>query len=261
MRGIREPCLLFFLSLCLTAFWNLPACGMDIQPQLQGADQEKRGRYAEEMTERNSEYEVCGEKLLILIENSEDLSEWKDTGVVFHTVEDALSFGRYFYRYIYLGKEKIWLAAGTHGESAVIYVQCGNPAQAAAQHRQTEARLLEIAAAGAGMNESEKASFFYEWIYSNVEYDTEQNRKTVYDAVIKGRSVCWGYVSAYLTLCRMSGLICEPVYGGNHAWNRVWIDGGWKYCDITWDRELGDRRWKLMPEEEMEADPTHSGLS
>ena len=107
------------------------------------------------------------------------------------------------------------------------------------------------------MSEREKALFFYEWVYSQVEYDTELKRKTVYEAVMEGRSVCWGHVSAYLMLCRMVGMDCEQVYGGGHAWNRVWIDGGWKHCDITWDKGQGERRRKLMSEEEMEADPAH----
>lgn len=78
----------------------------------------------------------------------------------FGTVEDALSFGRYFYRYIYLGKQEIRLAVGEKGDRAVVYVQCDDPHQAAIQHRQTEDRLYDIVAEGAGMAEREKASFF-----------------------------------------------------------------------------------------------------
>ena len=258
MKRVYGPCLLI-LFLCLAVIWSLPACGMNAQAQTQMKDIEfeKRGRYAEEMTGRIPDYEVCGDKMLELIENSEELSEWKDSGVVFGTVEDALSFGRYFYRYIYLGKQEIRMAVGENGDRAVVYVQCDDPHQAAIQHRQTEDRLYDIVAEGAGMAEREKASFFYEWVYSKVEYDTELKRKTVYEAVMEGRSVCWGYVSAYLMLCRMAGMDCEPVYGGGHAWNRVWIDGGWKHCDITWDKSTGLRRWKLVPEAEMEEDPIH----
>lgn len=36
--------------------------------------------------------------------------------------------------------------------------------------------------------------------------------------------------------------------------------GGWKYCDITWDKSLGGHRWKLVPEEEMERDSMHEKL-
>ena len=68
--------------------------------------------------------------------------------------------------------------SGREGDRAVVYVQCDDPHQAAIQHRQTEDRLYDIVAEGAGMAEREKASFFYEWVYSKVEYDTELKRKT-----------------------------------------------------------------------------------
>ena len=45
---------------------------------------------------------------------------------------------------------------------------------------------------------------------------------------------------------------------GNHAWNRVWIDGGWLYIDCTWDdpvTENGEDRlsykYFLITEEEI----------
>ena len=60
-------------------------------------------------------------------------------------------------RYVYLGKERIQLAAGKTGESSCVYVQCDTPVTAAKQHRQVEARLWETAAAAAEMEEQEKA--------------------------------------------------------------------------------------------------------
>ena len=84
MKRVYGPCLLI-LFLCLAIIWSLPACGMNAQAQTQMKDIEfeKRGRHAEEMTGRIPDYEVCGDKMLELIENSEELSEWKDSGVVF----------------------------------------------------------------------------------------------------------------------------------------------------------------------------------
>ena len=45
---------------------------------------------------------------------------------------------------------------------------------------------------------------------------------------------------------------------GSHAWNRVWIDGGWLYVDCTWDdpvTENGEDRlsykYFLITEEEI----------
>lgn len=259
MKEIYESCLTVLLSICLAFTWNLPAFGAGADTQIREPcmDRDEIGKYAEEMTGRIPEYEICGEELIRLLADDVRPGEMRNTGIIFDTADEAVSFGRYFYRYVYLGKERIQLASGKTGESSCVYVQCDNPVKAAKQHRQVEARLWETAAAAAEMEEQEKALFFYEWVYDHVEYDTELRKKTVYDAVMEGSSVCWGYVSAYLTLCRMSGLNCEPVYSGDHAWNRVWIEGRWNYCDITWDKGQGERRRKLMSEEEMEADPAH----
>ena len=77
MKRIHGLCLLI-LFLCLAVTWSLPACGMNAQTQMKDIELEKRGRHAEEMTGRIPDYEVCGDKMLELIENSEELSEWKD---------------------------------------------------------------------------------------------------------------------------------------------------------------------------------------
>ena len=100
-----------------------------------------------------------------------------------------------------------------------------------------------------GINASRKAT-----------YDQTLENRTVYDAVINGRSVCWGEVSAYLMLCRNAGLICEPVYAGNHAWTRTWIDGEWRYCDITWDKSLGGSTWNFLTQKDMDSDSMHNNL-
>ena len=84
----------------------------------------------------------------------------RNTGIIFDTADEAVSFGRYFYRYVYLGKERIQLAAGKTGESSCVYVQCDNPVKAAKQHRQVEARLWETAAAAAEMEEQERPCSF-----------------------------------------------------------------------------------------------------
>ena len=208
MKEIYESCLTVLLSTCLAFTWNLPAFGAGADTQIREPcmDRDEIGKYAEEMTGRIPEYEICGKELIRLLADDVRPGEMRNTGIIFDTADEAVSFGRYFYRYVYLGKERIKLAAGKTGESSCVYVQCDNPVKAAKQHRQVEARLWETAAAAAEMEEQEKALFFYEWVYDHVEYDTEFRNKTVYDAVMEGSSVCWGYVSAYLTLSRMSGL-------------------------------------------------------
>ncbi|WP_320951338.1 transglutaminase domain-containing protein, partial [Enterocloster bolteae] len=103
-----------------------------------------------------------------------------------------------------------------------IYVSCGNPARAVSEHSQVQDRLSEVVQKCSTLGDREKAEYFYDWVYDNVSYDQTLKNRTIYDAVMNGNAVCWGYVSAYLMLCRNAGLICEPVYAGDHAWNRTW---------------------------------------
>ncbi len=73
----------------------------------------------------------------------------RNTGIIFDTADEAVSFGRYFYRYVYLGKERIQLALGKTGESSCVYVQCDNPVKAAKQTGRWKPGFGETAAAAA----------------------------------------------------------------------------------------------------------------
>ena len=262
MRKIREPCALLILLLLICFRPCMPVYGMELpaREETSGMNPETEGKDIRVMGSRIPVYETLGEALIRKLSEDQGTAEEKNTGITFDTVEEAVSFGRYFYRYVYWGKQEIRLAPGRDAEGVTIYAWCDDIQEAVSQHRQVAAKLEETAAGGFGLSDGEKAAFFYDWVYENVDYDAAMQNKTIYDAVMKGQSVCWGYVSTYLMLCRMAGLTCEPVYQGNHAWNRVWIDGGWKYCDITWDKSLGEHRWKLITEEEMERDSMHETL-
>lgn len=51
---------------------------------------------------------------------------------------------------------------------------------------------------------------------------------------------------------------CENVKGwvGDkyHIWNRVELDGVWKYVDVTWNNMAGENNWLLISREEMNED-------
>lgn len=218
------------------------------------------GQAASEMTALNPDYESRGETVMGALEARGRPDGFIKTAVCFDLAEEAHSFGKYFYRYIYLGKEPVTLhAAETSGEYE-IYLTCRDPGAAARQHRQVQDKLTRIVEAGKGMGDRELADYFYGWVYDNVAYDQSLQNTTVYDAVIGGNAVCWGYVGAYLSLCRSAGLVCEPVYRADHAWNRVWLDGEWNYCDITWDKSLGGSSRRFLTQEEMDSDPMHNTL-
>lgn len=263
MKRIRLAGSLLAIVILLLLCCSIAAYGMEVTPpqkEQSGQKEPEPGQSAVEMTTRNTEYERIGEEIIAALEAGIVSDGWLKTEVCFDSLEDAHSFGKYFYRYIYLGKEPVTLYSANTGGSYYIYLTCADPGAAALQHTQVLDRLSQVAEESRDMGDWEKAEYFYSWVYDNMSYDQTLQKKTVYDGVMEGTTVCWGYVSAYLTLCRSAGLVCEPVYRGNHAWNRVWLDGQWRHCDITWDKNLGRSAWKFLTEEEMDSDATHNAL-
>ena len=265
MKGIQRTGICLAVAIYMLLQTHSPVKGM-ADPQLAEAGETDRGDAfiglsANDMAARNPVYERQGVLVIAALAREDSREEWIGTKVHFTSDEEAHSFGRYFIRYIYMGKEPITLYSVKEGNrDYVIFLSCDNPGLALGQHRQVQDKLAGLAGAARDLGDREKAEFFYQWIYNHVSYDESLQNRTVYHAVMEGKSVCWGYVSAYLSLCRMAGLTCEPVYRGNHAWNRIWLDGQWIYCDITWDKCLGGSTWKFMTQEEMDLDFLHNGL-
>lgn len=229
-------------------------------PEVTAGQGASTGQSAARMTGREDRFENPGMSVIDALDKGGDSSDYIKTGICFDSEDEAFSFGRYFYRYIYLGKEEVTLYSFEENGRFAIYASCVNPGRAAAEHRQVQDRLFKVIQACRIMEDREKAEYFYDWVYDHVSYDETLGNKTVYDAVMGGNAVCWGYVSAYLFLCRNADLICEPVYAGDHAWNRTWIDGEWLYCDITWDQCSGDSKQKFLTQEDMNLDSMHNNL-
>ena len=230
------------------------------QPEAAVGQTALRGKPASQMTSRNQKFETLGEAVMDALKDGTAADGLIKTDLVFASEEEVFSFGRYYYRYIYLGKEEVTLYSSDENGEYAVYISCENPDRAVSEHRQVQDRLSDVVKACQTLGDREKAEYFYHWVYENVSYDQTLENRTVYDAVINGSSVCWGYVSAYLMLCRDAGLVCEPVYAGNHAWNRTWIDGEWRFCDITWDKSLGSSSWKFLTQKEMDSDSMHNNL-
>lgn len=54
-----------------------------------------------------------------------------------------------------------------------------------------------------------------------------------------GYGVCQDYAELFQAMCVQSGIPCQLVSGApDHAWNRVYVDGEWRYMDVTWDDPL-----------------------
>lgn len=66
----------------------------------------------------------------------------------------------------------------------------------------------------------------------------------------KNRGCCLVYSLIYQAACDKAGLRCRvcvgTARGGLHSWNRVRVNGKWKYVDACWyDTTNGDRRYLL----------------
>ena len=166
------------------------------QPEPSAGQAGFTGRSASQMTGRNAGFENLGDMVMGALKKGGKTGGYIKTGIVFDSEEEAFSFGRYYYRYIYLGKEEVTLYSFDENGKYAIFVSCGDPDKAVSEHGQVQDRLSQVVQACRTLSDREKAEYFYDWVYDNVSYDQTLNNRTVYDAVMNGSAVCWGYVSA-----------------------------------------------------------------
>lgn len=73
------------------------------------------------------------------------------------------------------------------------------------------------------------------YLTEHVKYDWDDvNGYQAYDALIKGSTICTGYSEAFKALCDYCGIKCNCLEGDGHMWNRVYLNGKWKFVDTTW---------------------------
>ena len=65
--------------------------------------------------------------------------------------------------------------------------------------------------------------------------DVEDAAYTIYGTLVENEGVCYGYAKAFQYLCYMVGINANIVFGNEHVWNTVNIDGAWYQVDVTWD--------------------------
>jgi hypothetical protein len=81
----------------------------------------------------------------------------------------------------------------------------------------------------------------HDYMALNCKFDEEGDYvSTAYGALCDGRAQCQGYALGFAYLCGKAGIDCIVVNGWNskgdtHAWNKVFINGGWANIDVTWD--------------------------
>lgn len=108
------------------------------------------------------------------------------------------------------------------------------------------------------MSDYIKLLSIYEWIAYNTIYDRGLGKRLTqintnsgeYDAIFRNTSFfaegvfkygvaqCNGIAAAFSIMCNIEGIPCIKTMGrvstGNHAWNKVCVNGDWYVCDPTW---------------------------
>ncbi|WP_256757224.1 transglutaminase family protein [Cohnella sp. WQ 127256] len=99
--------------------------------------------------------------------------------------------------------------------------------------------------------DDEKVKAIYNYIVSNVRYDTELAKivKTDYipninDTLATGKGICYGYATLFAAMLRSEGIPTKLLMGTAeavseyHAWNEVYVGGKWIVVDTTVDAGL-----------------------
>ncbi|WP_062076393.1 transglutaminase domain-containing protein [Demequina globuliformis] len=132
-----------------------------------------------------------------------------------------------------------------------------------AEHRRavtSQAVTTGLTASGADVatTDSERVTRIHDYIATIADYDYAayelinngvlddprvQQSQEAYGIFSAATAVCNGYAQAFLAMAKAAGVDVVQVTGtvssgmtvGNHAWNKVRIDGQWVVVDVTWD--------------------------
>ncbi len=130
----------------------------------------------------------------------------------------------------------------------------GRIAYATNEHTTAKLRTFEIASliVNDEMSEYEKIQAVHDWIICNTQYDYDNYlANTIPDRsynlegpVLYRIGVCSGYADTFAYFMKVLGFKCDCVSGvafsglgdaGDHAWNRVLLNGNYYYIDCCWD--------------------------
>ena len=141
-----------------------------------------------------------------------------------------------------------WVVAVYQGKYAhVLSVDVKNK-DAFDKDREIEKVTAEVLKATKNMSDPDKVAYVFDYLCDKITYtDSESGRYTLYNTLVKGKAVCEGYAKAFYHLMDQMGIRAEykvgdTISGGvqgesngaSHAWNRVMLDDGWYYLDVTW---------------------------
>ena len=97
-----------------------------------------------------------------------------------------------------------------------------------------------------------KVKAIYEYIINNIDYDYDYAKQVAANGLVgymdaerclkNKKGICGDYSVLFATMCRAQGIPCMVVEGYVttseqifHAWNKVYLNGAWKFYDTTFD--------------------------
>ncbi len=115
----------------------------------------------------------------------------------------------------------------------------------------TAVRLSCELVAGKTSDEA-KVNAIYNYIVNNIDYDYDFAKKVSANGMVgymdaerclkNKKGICGDYSVLFATMCRAQGIPCMVVEGYvtttskvYHAWNKVYVNGSWKFYDTTFD--------------------------
>ncbi|EHL15271.1 hypothetical protein HMPREF9630_00640 [Peptoanaerobacter stomatis] len=88
----------------------------------------------------------------------------------------------------------------------------------------------------------DKLMAVHDYLIDNIEYSNEHIVSYAYGALIEGKAVCQGYSQSFQKIIDKLNIEGRTLKGWStavkpefHQWNRVKLDDGWYFVDVTWD--------------------------
>lgn len=169
---------------------------------------------------------------------------------------EAKQFARYIYRvWDQVGEISVYQYEMADGQFGVGFGS-ENPEQSYQRQKQVDEAVRTIGKMAEAYEGEARIAFINDWFMEHVKYRESYDQNTAYSALIDKVSACYGYARAFQAVCNYTGIECESIEGiannQPHIWNRVKVDGQWKYIDVSWNSSAGEKNWYLIPVEEMD---------
>lgn len=148
------------------------------------------------------------------------------------------------------GKYTYWLCGEGGGTCGLYAVWKPDANSTELLHQHDEAKkVIDSLVSSAPKDLYEKVKYYNDVLAERVAYDMTgyqagEAKRSPYDALVEGRSVCTGYAETFFNLCYYSGISCAvsdcvSQYSENgvpdHKVSLVNLDGRWKEVDVTWN--------------------------